>query len=198
MSIAGFFLKACLGVLAIIYSPVLFVLAIVFVALVIAAIAVAIGGGAALYQMLPSVDWSPLISTSPMMTIAGSIAGADLVMLPYFHSAQDIERFVCMVDSRAKVFPLVESKDSLDDIDKILDVPGIDEIHIGINDLSLDLKKKFMFELLADGTVEELCRKFKKKGIPYGFGGIGRIGKGELPAENIWYPLLFKIGRAHV
>ena len=112
-------------------------------------------------------------------------AGADLVMLPYFHSAQDIERFVCMVDSRAKVFPLVESKDSLDDIDKILDVPGIDEIHIGINDLSLDLKKKFMFELLADGTVEELCRKFKKKGIPYGFGGIGRIGKGELPAENI-------------
>ena len=71
VSIAGFFLKACLVVLAIICSPVLFVLAIVFVALVIAAIAVAIGGGAALYQMLPSVDWSPLISTSPMMTIAG-------------------------------------------------------------------------------------------------------------------------------
>ena len=55
VSIAGFFLKACLVVLAIICSPVLFVLAIVFVALVIAAIAVAIGGGAALYQMLPSV-----------------------------------------------------------------------------------------------------------------------------------------------
>lgn len=82
MSIAGFFLKACLVVLAIICSPVLFVLAIVFVALVIAAIAVAIGGGAALYQMLPSVDWSPLISTSPMMTIAGSIAGVVLAGIP--------------------------------------------------------------------------------------------------------------------
>ena len=71
VSIAGFFLKACLVVLA-----------IVFVALVIAAIAVAIGGGAALYQMLPSVDWSPLISTSPMMTIAGSIAGVVLAGIP--------------------------------------------------------------------------------------------------------------------
>ena len=27
--------------------------------------------------------------------------------------------------------------------------------------------------------------KIKKKGIPYGFGGIGRIGTGELPAEYI-------------
>lgn len=59
-----------------------FVLAIVFVALVIAAIAVAIGGGAALYHMLPAVDWSPLISTSPMMTIVGSIAGVALVGIP--------------------------------------------------------------------------------------------------------------------
>lgn len=82
VSIAGFFLKACLVVLAIICSPVLFVLAIVFVALVIAAIAVAIGGGAALYHMLPAVDWSPLISTSPMMTIVGSIAGVALVGIP--------------------------------------------------------------------------------------------------------------------
>lgn len=82
VSIAGFFLKACLVALAIICSPVLFVLAIVFVALVIAAIAVAIGGGAALYHMLPAVDWSPLISTSPMMTIVGSIAGVALVGIP--------------------------------------------------------------------------------------------------------------------
>lgn len=112
-------------------------------------------------------------------------AGADLVMLPYFHDARDIERFVKIVDGRARVFPLLESKDALDNVDEILAVPGIDEIHVGINDLSLDLQKKFMFELLADGTVEYLCEKFKKKGIPYGFGGIGRIGKGDLPAEHV-------------
>lgn len=82
VSIAGFFLKACLIVLAIVCSPVLFVLAIVFVALVIAAIAVAIGGGAALYEMLPVVDWSPLMVSSPMMAIVGSIAGVALVGIP--------------------------------------------------------------------------------------------------------------------
>ena len=42
-----------------------------------------------------------------------------------------------------------------------------------------------MFELLADGTVEELCLKSKRKGIPYGFGGIASLGKGMLPSESI-------------
>ena len=112
-------------------------------------------------------------------------AGADLVMLPYFHDAKDIERFVKIVDGRAKVFPLLESKDALLNVDEILAVPGIDEIHVGINDLSLDLGKKFMFELLADGTVEYLCNKFKEKDIPYGFGGIGRIGTGDIHAEYV-------------
>lgn len=112
-------------------------------------------------------------------------AGADLVMLPYFTTAEEVKQFVKIVNGRAKVFPLLESAKALNIIDEILDIPGIDEIHIGLNDLSLDLGKKFMFELLSEGTVEELCIKFKKKGIPYGFGGIGRIGTGELPAEYI-------------
>lgn len=112
-------------------------------------------------------------------------AGADLIMLPYFHNAKDINEFVKIVNGRAKVFPLLESKDALENIDEILEVRGIDEIHIGLNDLSLDLKKKFMFEILADGTIDMLCEKFSSKGIPYGFGGIGRLGKGELPADYI-------------
>ncbi|MFQ7120212.1 MAG: hypothetical protein ACLRPW_09675 [Intestinibacter sp.] len=33
-----------------------------------------------------------------------------------------------------------------------------------------------MFELLADGTVEYLCNKFKHKNITYGFGGIAALG----------------------
>ncbi len=30
-----------------------------------------------------------------------------------------------------------------------------------------------------------LCKKFKSAGIPYGFGGIARLGDGLLPAEKI-------------
>ena len=44
---------------------------------------------------------------------------------------------------------------------------------------------RFMFEPLADGTVDMLCKKFKAKGIPYGFGGIASLGKGLLHSEHV-------------
>lgn len=111
--------------------------------------------------------------------------GADILMLPYFKNECDVEKFVRMVNGRAKTIPLVETPEAVDSIDKILKMDGIDEIFIGLNDLSLGYNKKFMFELLSDGTVEYLCQKFKKRNIPYGFGGIASLGKGLLPSEYI-------------
>ena len=81
--------------------------------------------------------------------------------------------------------PLIETPQAVAVFDEILSLPGIDEIYIGLNDLSLGYHRKFMFELLADGTVESLCLKSKLKGIPYGFGGIASLGKGMLPSEYI-------------
>lgn len=111
--------------------------------------------------------------------------GADIIMLPYFKSADEVREFVEIVDGRARTLPLIETVEAVDDIDEILDIDGIDEVFIGLNDLSLGYQKKFMFELLSDGTVEYLCHKFKKKGIPYGFGGIASLGKGMLPSEYV-------------
>lgn len=111
--------------------------------------------------------------------------GADIIMLPYFKTAEEVRTFVELVDGRAKTLPLVETVEAVETIDDILKIDGIDEIFIGLNDLSLGYQKKFMFELLSDGTVESLCHKFKKKGIPYGFGGIASLGKGMLPSEYI-------------
>ena len=51
-------------------------------------------------------------------------------------------------------------------MDDILNIPGINYVHIGINDLSIGYKRKFMFSLLADGTVEEICNKFREKVFP--------------------------------
>ncbi len=53
VAIAAVFFKIFLVALVIICCPVLFVLAIVLVALVFAAIAVAVSGGALLYELLP-------------------------------------------------------------------------------------------------------------------------------------------------
>ena len=30
-----------------------------------------------------------------------------------------------------------------------------------------------------------LCEKIREKGLPYGFGGIARLGTGDLPAEKV-------------
>ncbi len=111
--------------------------------------------------------------------------GADIIMLPYFKTAGEVREFVRIVDGRARTLPLVETVEAVNAVDEILDIDGIDEIFIGLNDLSLGYGKKFMFELLSDGTVEYLCNKFKKKGIPYGFGGIASLGKGLIPSECI-------------
>jgi hypothetical protein len=111
--------------------------------------------------------------------------GANIVMLPYFKTKEEVELFVNYVDGRAKVCLLCETSEAVENIDSILTVQGIDCIHIGLNDLHLSYNMRFMFEPLANGTVEMLCKKFETKGILYGFGGIARLRKGTLPAENI-------------
>ena len=112
-------------------------------------------------------------------------AGADIVMLPYFRTVDEVKKFIDFVGGRTKTLPLVETPEAVEVIDEILELSGLDEIFIGLNDLSLGYGKKFMFELLTDGTVERLCLKFKYKNIPYGFGGIASLGKGLLPSEYI-------------
>ena len=112
-------------------------------------------------------------------------AGADIIMLPYINSVDEARQFIEYVGGRVKTMLLIETPESAEAIDEILEIPGIDEIYIGLNDLSLGYHKQFMFELLADGTVETLCLKCKLKGIPYGFGGIASLGNGMLPSEYI-------------
>lgn len=112
-------------------------------------------------------------------------SGADIIMLPYFKRADELRKCIDIIGGRVKFIPLLETPAAVDAIDEILLLDGIDEIHIGINDLSLGYHRHFMFELLVDGTVEKLCSKFRGKGLPYGFGGIASLGHGLVPAEYI-------------
>lgn len=112
-------------------------------------------------------------------------AGADIIMLPFFKTAEEVKTFVELVDGRAKTFPLVETKEAVECLDDILAIDGIDEIYVGLNDLSLSYGKTFMFQLLAEGKVDEIVKKFSEKGISFGFGGIAAMGTGMLPAEKI-------------
>lgn len=112
-------------------------------------------------------------------------AGADIIMLPYFKEVEIARRFINMVDGRARTCLLIETAESARDAEKYAVLPGLDMVHIGLNDLHLDLGMTFMFQLLSDGTVERLGRIFDSHGLSWGFGGIARLGYGDLPAENI-------------
>ena len=112
-------------------------------------------------------------------------AGADIVMLPFFKTIAEVERFIRIVDGRAKTCLLVETPEAALLLDDILNVDGIDMIHLGLNDLHLALGMKFMFELLADGTVDRLASKIKARGIPFGFGGVASLSGGALPGSMV-------------
>lgn len=140
----------------------------------------------------------PLLSSSQMLVRVNPInegsteeieavieAGADMIMLPMWKNLEDVKCFLDMVHGRVATTLLLETKEAVECIDRVLEYGGFDEIHIGLNDLHLSYHKKFMFELLADGTVEALCNKIKAYNIPYGFGGIARLGMGMLPAERV-------------
>ena len=111
--------------------------------------------------------------------------GANVLMLPMVMDQHDVEQYVEMVAGRAKVCIMIETAAAMARLDKILAVPGVDELFIGLNDLHISMGLTFMFELLSDGLVEYIADKCNKAGMPFGFGGIARIGEGDLPSDNI-------------
>ena len=112
-------------------------------------------------------------------------AGADVLMLPYFKTVEEVKYFISCVAGRVKTCLLLETPEAVVLIDSILNIKGIDMIHIGLNDLHLALKMKFMFQVLSDGIVEYLGNKIKAKGIPFGFGGIAKLNTGLLPGALV-------------
>lgn len=111
--------------------------------------------------------------------------GASRIMLPMYKTIGEVEQFLAYTDGKVKTTLLAETVPACEIMDKVANLGEVDEIHIGLNDLHLALGKKFMFELLADGTVQRICEPIKKAGKPFGFGGIARIGYGMVPAEYI-------------
>lgn len=146
----------------------------------IAAVRSAIGDRA---EIMARVN--PLNPDSQAEINAAAANGADVIMLPMWRTVEDLRQLVQMVGGRAKVMPLLETDAAAEHLADALRVPGVDQMHIGLNDLHLCYHRKFLFQLLTDGTVDRLCTQLRAAGLPFGFGGVGRPGSGALPAEYI-------------
>ena len=131
------------------------------------------------------VRLNPLHSGTEQEIDESVMGGADILMLPMFRGADEVRLFCKLVDGRAGVMPLVETYDAAQSIDGIVSLPGVTEVYIGLNDLHLDMQLKFMFEPLANGLVDKLAKTIETAGLPFGFGGIARVGEGIIPGELV-------------
>tara|TARA_B100001989_G_scaffold245693_1_gene215719 strand:+ start:1179 stop:1976 length:798 start_codon:yes stop_codon:yes gene_type:complete len=111
--------------------------------------------------------------------------GADFLMLPMIIDFEEIFKFCKVVNSRVPVIPLIETKESFSFLDKIVGLEGVNEIHIGLNDLSISYGFKFIFEPLRNGMLDKAAKLLNNAKLVWGFGGIARIGYGDLPAEYL-------------
>jgi hypothetical protein len=105
-------------------------------------------------------------------------------MLPFFKTVEEAATFIEIIGGRAEVSLLVESAAAAVRIDELVKLEGIDEIHIGLNDLHLSLGLKNHFELLRYEFMNMLSRVVNGAGIPFGFGGIARVNDERLPMPS--------------
>lgn len=103
-------------------------------------------------------------------------AGADRIMLPMWRTAEEVREFIGAVGGRCRTLLLMETIGAEECLDEVMAMQEVDEIHIGMNDLHIEYGLTYMFELLTNGKIEEICGRLRKSGIPYGFGGVGAIG----------------------
>jgi hypothetical protein len=112
-------------------------------------------------------------------------AGATRLMLPMFSHAIEVAAFK-QAAGTTPVTLLVETAAALARLPVILTLIGPqDRVHFGLNDLSLEMGLGFLFEVLSGRLLDGPAALCREAGIPFGIGGIGRIGQGDLPANWI-------------
>ena len=104
--------------------------------------------------------------------------GADSIMLPMFRRIDELARFFDILGGRAEAVPLFETYDALKAVPEIVNKLPLTDVHIGLNDLHLDMGLDFIFQPISDGVLEAPCKVLRENGITFGIGGIARAREG--------------------
>ena len=108
-----------------------------------------------------------------------------MIMLPMYKTSAEVDRVSSLINGRCDLIPLLETSEALECTEEVCQIKGVSELYVGLNDLHLSMNLKFMFQLLADGTVEKISKVVRSEGKKFGFGGIARLDEGSLPAQYI-------------
>ena len=140
---------------------------------------------AALTNARLMVRINPLHSGTPNEVDYCIGAGAQLIMLPMFRSALELEQVARFIGGRVPMIPLVETAGAVRDIERIVQIEGIEQLHVGLNDLRLDLGLSFLFESVANGLVDRIAETCHDASMPFGVGGVARAQGGLIPGTMV-------------
>lgn len=112
-------------------------------------------------------------------------SGIDMVMLPFFKTAKEVQIFIDLLDT-SKVEPalLIETTSAIYNLNDILNIYPFKYVHIGLNDIHIERKTGFMFEPFIDGLLSKIVNKLNDNNVKFGIGGIGKIGSNLLPTAE--------------
>jgi hypothetical protein len=122
-------------------------------------------------------------------------AGCRALMLPYFHSVAEVDRFVRLVAGRAKRVLLVETAAAAVLLDDILARPGIDEVHIGLTDMMISTRVDSRFRLLTSWFIAGVANRVHEHRKPLALAGLARADDSALPIPPaLVFPQYVRIG----
>ncbi|MBZ5601445.1 MAG: aldolase [Acidobacteriia bacterium] len=109
--------------------------------------------------------------------------GAQVLMLPYFQGPAEVAAFLDIVAGRAAVVPLLETAAAARRVQEIAALAGLQEIMVGLNDLSLSLGLSSPFEAVALPLMTRIAQCVRGAGLRFGFGGLARVTDASLPVH---------------
>jgi hypothetical protein len=136
---------------------------------------------AVLTRAVPFARINPMHDGTAAQVDRAIAHGARVLMLPMVETVDDAARFAAAVRGRAAIVLLVESATGLDAAGALAAVDGVDEIHVGLNDLALSLGLRTRWLALAGDRLRDASAAVRAAGRRFGFGGIGAAGDDGLP-----------------
>ncbi len=118
---------------------------------------------------------NPIHSESEAEIHAIASEGADIVILPMFHTTGEVASFIKFAGNGVKKSLLFETRASVDIAADLKDL-GFDEYYVGLNDMAIDYNLSFAYDVLKHDIVWRIRRSIPDR--PFGFGGLTVIGGG--------------------
>ena len=110
--------------------------------------------------------------------------GTDYILLPFYKTLHEVQTFLRLLPNQNQAIFLCETKEAFIDFDLIHKNIKPFLIHIGLNDLHLELNCRFMFEILKFNHFKKVSDYFSNLSN-FGFGGISSLEEGTIPGKFI-------------